>query len=99
MEKQKLENQEIKEGEMEKVAGGYDVKVDYAEVDDGPPELIETLFVNDEELKLIKEAGGLRSDGSISKEDLPKLTVSLSLAKMFGDKRITNDGKNEIKVV
>ena len=99
MEKEKLEKQKINEEKMENVAGGYTVKANYAKVDDGPPELVETLFVNDDELNMIKEEGLLDSDGNISKKDLVALNLVFPLAKMLGEKRITDGGKNEIKVV
>ena len=94
MEKEKLENQKINEEKMENVAGGYNVKVN-----DSHPELVETLFVNDDELNIIKEEGLLDSDGNISKKDLAALNIVFPLAKMLGEKRITDGGKNEIKIV
>ena len=99
MEKEKLESQKINEEKMENVAGGYNVEVNYAKVNDGPPELIETLFVNDDELNMIKEEGLLDSDGNISKKNLAALNLVFPLAKMLGEKGITDGGENEIKVV
>ena len=99
MEKEKLESQKINEEKMENVAGGYSIKANYAKVDDGPPELIETFFVNDYELKLIQKGGYLNSDGSMSKENYYSLKIGFSLAKIFGDKRFAEEGKNEIKIV
>lgn len=99
MENEKLESQKIDENKTEKVSGGYSIKVNYAKVDDGPPELIETFFVNDYELKLIQKGGYLNSDGSMSKENYYSLKIGFSLAKIFGDKRFAEEGKNEIKIV
>ena len=96
MEKEKLEKSKIEEKDLGNIAGGFDYKVNVSEL---PPESVGTFFVNDEELNMIKEEGLLDSDGNISKKDLAALNIVFPLAKMLGEKRITDGGKNEIKVV
>lgn len=71
MEKEKLENQKIKEGEMEKVAGGYDA--------------IGMIYLDKEEQDILKEAGYI--EGHEEQKDhisLPKLEKAIELLKKKG---------------
>ena len=99
MKNEKLENQKINENSLKNVAGGYDVKINYVKPGSEPSESVGTLFLHDNELKMVKELGILNPDGSIDEENLNKVQFAFLFANEFGKNEIKEGGKNKIKIV
>ena len=98
MEKGKLEKSKIEEKDLGNIAGGFDYKVNVSEL---PPESVGTLFVSDEELGKLAQAGILRfNDGEyeMDEEDLNIAELGLALSGFLPDSETGNRGKNKIKV-
>ena len=92
---EKLENQKIEEKDLDNVAGGYDVKINYCTPSNTePPKTQGTLFVDDKELKILKDAKLLNENGHIDEENLGVAQLALGFLpdSETGKKR----GKNEI---
>lgn len=99
MENEKLEKQKIDENELGNVSGGYDVKINYVKPCSDPPESVGTLFLHDNELKMVKELGILNPDGSIDEENLETVQLAFLFANESGKNEIKEGGKNKIKIV
>ena len=97
MENKKLENQKIEEKDLANVAGGYDMKINYCDPNNTePPKTKGTFFVDDDELKILKESNILNDDGHINEENLGVAQFALGFMpdSETGKKR----GKNEITI-
>ena len=92
MENEKLKNQKIEGENLDNVAGGAYIKTNYCTPNDPtPPKNQGSLFVDDEELEMIKETGLLNEDGHIYEENL----IPAQIVACFKPRRI-NSGKNKI---
>ena len=100
MENEKLESQKINENSLGNVAGGYDIKINYTKYGEEPKDKsVGTLFLHDNELKMVKELGILNPDGSIDEENLKTVQFAFLFANESGKNEIKEGGKNKIKIV